>query len=349
MHSSHSRKLIATLTVAVTMTMGSSRLAAQSSEISNFATGEFIDWAALQSFPPDPQDTTGPLNVLDWTGATIAHDANYFYLRYTEAGPTRTTWAQTIYLDTDSNPSTGLQSGLAIGADHLIQGRLIYTYTGDATGSVWSWEHTGSMNGLSSPDLITRNWRFDRDAIGNPSSFDLAFVGSNEAYGGDTEDLYPDGVYSEKSDTRFFTYSTTATGNTAPQAIQPDTIRTPAGTPVQFTLEGSDPDGDPLTYQLVFDPLEGTISGTAPTLTYTPRAGFSGFDLIGFIANDGTSDSAETLINIEVIGDGAPYGADQYLITDENVPIDIYLDGTDPDGQPLTYTILEAPTAPVGT
>src|SRR5690606_35935009 len=43
-----------------------------------------------------------------------------------------------------------------------------------------------------------------------------------------------------------------------------------------FTLAASDADDDPLTYAIVTPPDRGTISGTAPNLTYTPP-----FDEIG--------------------------------------------------------------------
>ena len=48
--------------------------------------------------------------------------------------------------------------------------------------------------------------------------------------------------------------------------------------PLQFTLMASDADGDALTYTIVDAPQNGTLSGTAPSLTYTPQAGFSGSD-----------------------------------------------------------------------
>jgi subtilisin len=45
-------------------------------------------------------------------------------------------------------------------------------------------------------------------------------------------------------------------------------VVTDEDTPVAITLMGSDPDGDPLTFSVVTGPFDGTLSGTAPNLTY---------------------------------------------------------------------------------
>ena len=39
-----------------------------------------------------------------------------------------------------------------------------------------------------------------------------------------------------------------------------------------ITLTGSDPDGDPITFEIGKWPHHGTLGGTAPNLTYTPDA-----------------------------------------------------------------------------
>ena len=58
-----------------------------------------------------------------------------------------------------------------------------------------------------------------------------------------------------------------------------------------FTLVASDPDGDALTYIIISGPSHGTLSGTAPNLTYTPAANYNGSDSFTFKVNDGTVDS----------------------------------------------------------
>ena len=99
---------------------------------------------------------------------------------------------------------------------------------------------------------------------------------------------------------------TITVGSAAPPANHSPTAddqsrTTAAEAPVDVTLTGSDPDDDPLTFALVIGPAHGTLSGTTPTLTYTPDAGFSGDDSFTFTASDGqaTSDPATVTITVE--------------------------------------------------
>src|SRR5262249_1189830 len=52
-----------------------------------------------------------------------------------------------------------------------------------------------------------------------------------------------------------------------------------------ITLSSTDPNGDPLTYT-VSNPANGTLSGTAPNLIYTPNPGFTGSDSFQFTITD---------------------------------------------------------------
>jgi beta propeller repeat protein len=70
--------------------------------------------------------------------------------------------------------------------------------------------------------------------------------------------------------------------------------------PTAITLTASDADGDPLTYGILSNPSHGTLTGAAPNLTYTPDAGYYGFDSFTFKANDGTSDSNTATVSITV-------------------------------------------------
>ena len=59
-----------------------------------------------------------------------------------------------------------------------------------------------------------------------------------------------------------------------------------------ITLAGSDPDGDALTFAIAAAPAHGTLSGTAPNLTYTPAADYAGPDSFTFTVSDGSLISA---------------------------------------------------------
>jgi len=96
----------------------------------------------------------------------------------------------------------------------------------------------------------------------------------------------------------------TVTVNVAPVNDAPvagdQVLSTPFNTPLNITLTASDPDGDPLTFSVVTQPGYGTLSGTAPDLTYTPTSGYSGVDSFTFKANDGTDDSNVAFVQITV-------------------------------------------------
>ena len=68
---------------------------------------------------------------------------------------------------------------------------------------------------------------------------------------------------------------------------------------VAITLAGSDIDGDSLTFA-AGSPAHGTLTGTAPQLTYTPAANYHGADSFTFTVNDGTVNSPATMVSITV-------------------------------------------------
>jgi len=88
--------------------------------------------------------------------------------------------------------------------------------------------------------------------------------------------------------------------NTAPQAMG-QLLTMTQGTNMTITLTGTDVDNDPLTYAIVNDPANGSLTGTAPNLIYTPiNDGFVGNDNFTFTVNDGTDTSNSATVAIEV-------------------------------------------------
>jgi cellulose biosynthesis protein BcsQ len=121
-------------------------------------------------------------------------------------------------------------------------------------------------------------------------------------------------------------------------------VTTPEDTPVVINLTGTDPDGDTVVYGVVTVPSHGGLSGTAPNLTYMPNKNFSGPDSFTFKVNDGTDDSAITTVSIAITPANDPPVANNIDISAmEDMPIPVTLAGTDPDGDPLTYSILTKP------
>jgi hypothetical protein len=89
----------------------------------------------------------------------------------------------------------------------------------------------------------------------------------------------------------------------APPVANDQSVTTSEDTPVSFTLDVSDPDGDVLTYSYV-GPSHGTLTGTEPNLTYTPSPNFNGTDSFTYTASDGEySVTATVTITVAAVTD----------------------------------------------
>ncbi|MBI3977115.1 MAG: Ig-like domain-containing protein [Chloroflexi bacterium] len=86
-----------------------------------------------------------------------------------------------------------------------------------------------------------------------------------------------------------------------PLAARPQDVQTAAGQAVAITLQGVEASGLPLTFTVQASPLNGRLSGTAPSLTYTPAANFSGQDRFSFIVSNGITESRAAEISIVVV------------------------------------------------
>ncbi|MDA1013984.1 MAG: tandem-95 repeat protein, partial [Planctomycetota bacterium] len=122
------------------------------------------------------------------------------------------------------------------------------------------------------------------------------------------------------------------------------TVTTDEDVAKPFTLTGSDADGDSLTFVVVSQPTNGSLSGTAPNLTYTPNANYHGSDSFTFKTNDGTVDSALATINLTVTSvNDLPTADNQSISTNEDTAKAITLTGGDIDGDPLTFIVVSPP------
>jgi len=132
-------------------------------------------------------------------------------------------------------------------------------------------------------------------------------------------------------------------------------VETDEDVAVDITLEATDLEDDPLTFSVVDEPLHGTLSGTAPDLTYTPDADYTGADSFTFQANDGIDDSnvATVSITINPVADG-PSAQDDVLATDEDTALDfadtdLLANDSHPDGIPFGITAVDAASVEGGT
>jgi uncharacterized repeat protein (TIGR01451 family) len=88
-----------------------------------------------------------------------------------------------------------------------------------------------------------------------------------------------------------------------PVRADPRSLQTTGIHPVSFKLTGKDAGGLPLTFTVAEGPFYGSLSGTAPHLTYTARAGFSGRDRLVFTASNGNAASLPAEVAINVLPD----------------------------------------------
>ena len=116
------------------------------------------------------------------------------------------------------------------------------------------------------------------------------------------------------------------------------------------TLTASDVDGNPLTYTIVTLPAHGTLTGTAPSVTYVPAANYHGPDSFTFKVSDGSLNSniATVSLTINSVND-APVAQAGSFTTPINTPHTGQLVATDVDGNSLTYFISTQPSKGIVT
>jgi hypothetical protein len=134
--------------------------------------------------------------------------------------------------------------------------------------------------------------------------------------------------------------------NVAPVALDQQVV-TPEDTSVALTLTASDANGDALTFSVVSGPSNGSLSGTAPSLTYTPAANYFGPDSFTFRASDGTLESnvATVSINLTSVND-APVANPDSATAQQNgaaVTIAVLANDTDVEGDTLSVTAVTQP------
>lgn len=146
-----------------------------------------------------------------------------------------------------------------------------------------------------------------------------------------------------QADSAAATVSINVTANHPPQA-ELQTATTAEDTPAVVNLVGNDPDGDTLIYAVVTSPSHGNLSGTAPNLTYTPNQNYNGLDSFTFKVNDGVADSPLGTVSITVTPvNDPPIATNDTFTTLEDTPTAVKLAAIDPDGNPLTYSIVKPP------
>jgi len=137
------------------------------------------------------------------------------------------------------------------------------------------------------------------------------------------------------------------TPNGAPTAND-QSVTTPEDNARAIMLTGADPDGDAITFAVASGPSNGSLSGTAPDLTYTPNSNYNGSDSFTFTVSDGslTSAAATVSITVDPINDPPVANDNTYTVNQSGETLPVPAPGvlgndTDPDVQ-TTLTVAVA-------
>lgn len=268
--------------------------------------GKTSDWEGLPSFPDDTNNTEDKERTINWQNVTLAHTNEKLYLLIRNRGnidPVHSTgsylpWTWQTFIDSDKNRITGYSVG-GIGADFIIEGTHILQYTGK--GNNWSWKSVDQA--LVHYDKNHAELSLSRSTLGNPASIRLLFRGHNNATKINQVDLYPNAQDDVTAISRYFEYDLKGHDNSSGRPeVFAQTVTMNTGSEVNINLIAIDPDNNHLTYLITSQPKNGVLSGTAPSLTYTPKTSFIGQDSFRFKVNDGNSDSTFATITINVAG-----------------------------------------------
>jgi hypothetical protein len=115
----------------------------------------------------------------------------------------------------------------------------------------------------------------------------------------------------------------------------PQSISTAEDQSIPVTLTATDIDGGSIFWRIDTLPANGTLSGEAPNLVYTPNPNFHGSDSFTFRADFST---ATVSIQVNAVND-APVANNSNVTTSYNNPVAIALTGSDVDSAGLTFLI----------
>ncbi|MFT4692354.1 MAG: hypothetical protein ACI9OD_004587 [Limisphaerales bacterium] len=148
--------------------------------------GSLSEWATIPSAGSGLEVTNLNGNQIDLVELKVTHDNDNVYVAYKNKQPIVLTWGYTLYIDADQNPNTGFAMW-EIGADFVIQGNGLYSYSGTGGDWAWSWVQVASATVSGTVAELA----FPRSAIGNPDSFHYTFYGNNYAFAGTTFEFVP--------------------------------------------------------------------------------------------------------------------------------------------------------------
>jgi hypothetical protein len=139
-----------------------------------------------------------------------------------------------------------------------------------------------------------------------------------------------------------------------PPSADPQSVSTNGSSPLQITLTGSDPEGGPLTFNIVSGPNAGSLSTpvsaspASANVTYTPTSA-NVADSFTFRVRDQAGATGDAVVTINPTGAEPPppipttvVATDSAAQTTKDVPATLLLGGTAPNGVALTFSIVSS-------
>jgi hypothetical protein len=143
------------------------------------------------------------------------------------------------------------------------------------------------------------------------------------------------------------TVSITVLSTTAPTA-NPQSAVVGENSARLITLTGSAPNSDPFTFQIAANPAHGTLSNfnaSTGAVTYTPNNNYTGADSFTFTVTDTVTGFVSTAATMSITVVSPPTANGQPVTVLENTPTGITLTGSAPNGDPLSFQVVSAPTS----
>ena len=129
-------------------------------------------------------------------------------------------------------------------------------------------------------------------------------------------------------------------------------VTTEMETSVAITIGAYDPYNVPFTFSIVDQPDNGSVtiemanvdfgagSLSSPVFSYTPNAGFAGVDTFTYTATNDNGVVGNTATIIITIPSKIPSASSYDVSTDMNTSVDFPMNGNDPNGLPLTFSVI---------
>lgn len=134
--------------------------------------------------------------------------------------------------------------------------------------------------------------------------------------------------------------------NDPPVAVADQAVTT-ASTAVTISVlaNDGDVDGDAIAIGSVTQGKNGATAIVGTSVRYTPKAGFSGTDTFSYVVSDGKGGTASATVTVQVLAANRPPVASPVSLSAKaGATVSGKLLGSDPDGDPLRYTLVSQPT-----